>query len=1503
MHIFPPTPTAVVITVGPTSSKPLNMISGIEYPTHIATGQKGEVVVASYMSHQVHVYGQDYQLVRTFGSNGFLDGQFMCPSGIAIDGHNRVFVSSLNKVDVFTMEGQFVTAAGTQGKGPLEFTNAAGIAMSKAGKVYVADAQNNRIQVLNSDLTYSTSFSEACKTVGSGRLSQPQAIAINSVGNVYVADMMNHAVQAFTPNGTFLLKFGKYGPATTPGAVCTPTAIAIDREDNVYVGCATGTIGIFSKEGNFLQQFGSYGSELGQFNIIKGLHIDRKGQLYVSEWTSNRIQIFPGSPSMVEDEKESALTEESKVEMLGSSKPAYLIGPTSTAPIKVISEVKAPGGITEGKNGEIVVSSSREHKVFVYSPENDYQLSKEIGGQGSVDGKFTYPSGVALTADNLIVVCSHRKLQWFTMEGDLVHAVGYRYASGNKQDLFDNPIDITISKDGQIYVIDSGKNCVTILNSDATFHHSFEFSYLDVENDRPPNGLAVNSESNLYFADSSKNCVRVFSSCGKSLFKFGKSGSWMERGVLLSPMAIAIDSEDNVFVGSVLMISIFDKSGSFLRSVGGQGSDPGQFNFIKGLHIGKNGFIYVSEYSNNRVQVFEGSKPSQSSRENHTDVKTLRFRRPVHTIGPNSEKPVKIISDVMEPFGVTTTENGNIVVAAKAKKLIILNSDYEHHGEISRLIGDFSRNNEIVDLVDIALCKDGCFLVTIKHQLLKITPLGEVVAAVGSRGKRGNGDLQLDLPNGIAVRKSGQVFVVDSGNHRIQVFNADLSFKSTLCLSNDSLERPAMEKIALNSEGSIYVTDKNNNCVYVFDQEEKFLFSFENLSSPVAIAIDHEDYIYLATSQNEILIFSSDGCFIRVCGKRGNEPGEFHNIKAMHIDHKGSLYVCENTRNRIQIFTTMKPTDQEAVHSSQKECQLDSPLPEMISDNIQEPHGIAEGRNGEIVVASSSDHKVLVYDCQHTLMAQFGSKGDLDGQLNYPTGIAVTSDNYILVSCRDRLQWFTMKGELVHAVGNKGKEELEFDYPVCIALGKDGKIYVLEKCNKRVQILKGNAKYLSSFKISKDHFPEALAVNSEGKVFLVDTRNSCIQVFSSEGNYLSNFCVRDCKEPSLPTAIAIDCEDRIYIGNASGVIYMFDKDGNFMRAFQGNSASGHYSVIRGLYVGQRGHIYVSNFSNNEVQVFRQLDSFNLQVSLESAPSLPVLPYRPVYTVGPKNLLPIKVLDGIQKPNGITTDNQGRIFVSSNQENKILIYNPGDCKASSQITEISNPRDPRSKGIIKPSGLAYTSDGHLLTSCQNQLIKMNLNGMAVAFLGSARNQKGTKEDELNDPGGIALGDSNQIFLVDRGNHRIQTFHSNFAYITSFFNPDSKACSNEYLERIALNSTGNLYITDRRNCNVQVYDNSGKFKFKFGKEANKRCYNRGGLSHPHAIAIDKEDFVYVGDESGVVSIFDRMGSFVRSFGGPGDKPGQFGNIQAMHFDYEGHLYICEWNTNRVQVFQGQ
>ena len=73
----------------------------------------------------------------------------------------------------------------------------------------MADWDNDRVQVLNSDLTFSNTFGK--KGSGKGQFDSPWGIACDSTGKVYVADTGNHRIQVFTAEGKFLMMFGRFG--------------------------------------------------------------------------------------------------------------------------------------------------------------------------------------------------------------------------------------------------------------------------------------------------------------------------------------------------------------------------------------------------------------------------------------------------------------------------------------------------------------------------------------------------------------------------------------------------------------------------------------------------------------------------------------------------------------------------------------------------------------------------------------------------------------------------------------------------------------------------------------------------------------------------------------------------------------------------------------------------------------------------------------------------------------------------------------------------------------------------------------------------------------------------------------------------------------------------------------------------------------------------------------------------------------------------------------------
>jgi streptogramin lyase len=102
----------------------------------------------------------------------------------------------------------------------------------------------------------------------------------------------------------------------------------------------------------------------------------------------------------------------------------------------------------------------------------------------------------------------------------------------------------------------------------------------------------------------------VFNESGQFLFSFGRKGSLRDRGSLSSPTAIAIDSEDYVYISeSNVGVSIFDSNGNFMKAFSVCEKSLGN---VKAMHIDTRGNLYVCESRNNCVCTFSGNKTQQN---------------------------------------------------------------------------------------------------------------------------------------------------------------------------------------------------------------------------------------------------------------------------------------------------------------------------------------------------------------------------------------------------------------------------------------------------------------------------------------------------------------------------------------------------------------------------------------------------------------------------------------------------------------------------------------------------------------------------------------------------------------------------------------------------------------------------------------------------------------------------------------------------------------------------
>ena len=271
---------------------PVLTIDGVDRPRGVAISKKGEVMVAEERGHYISVFTLNGRKLRSFGMPAFAHGQLDEPYGVVMDGEENVLVVDRGNdcIQKFTANGHFLTAVGTHGDGPLQFKYPSGIAWNTYNnKVYVADTINHRIQVLNSDLTFLSTFGKSSS--GKGQFDCPCGVSCDDSGKVYVADSGNHRIQVFTAEGKFVRMFGKHGRGR--GELNYPTSTAIDTNGVVYV-CENGNhcVSVFTLEGQFVTSFGGLGDGPGNFEYPYGLAVNNSGVVYVCDTYNNHVQLF-----------------------------------------------------------------------------------------------------------------------------------------------------------------------------------------------------------------------------------------------------------------------------------------------------------------------------------------------------------------------------------------------------------------------------------------------------------------------------------------------------------------------------------------------------------------------------------------------------------------------------------------------------------------------------------------------------------------------------------------------------------------------------------------------------------------------------------------------------------------------------------------------------------------------------------------------------------------------------------------------------------------------------------------------------------------------------------------------------------------------------------------------------------------------------------------------------------------------------------------------------------
>jgi ABC-type Fe3+ transport system permease subunit/DNA-binding beta-propeller fold protein YncE len=273
-----------------------------------------------------------------------------------------------------------------------------------------------------------------------------------------------------------------------------------------------------------------------------------------------------------------------------------------------------------------------------------------------------------------------------------------------------------------------------------------------------------------------------------------------------------------------------------------------------------------------------------------------------------------------------------------------------------------------------------------------------------------------------------------------------------------------------------------------------------------------------ATSSPEVLT---------VFGQTGRGEGEFIYPRAIDIATDGPLFVVDKT-GRIQKL------------SPDGECLnvINMPLIE-----VGKPTGLSVAANGNLYVADTHYHHVVIFSPEGKIIDKFGKFGQEDGCFIYPTDVAFSLDGRIFVSeygGNDRISVFSPQHDFLYCFGTPGSGPGQFSRPAALCVDSAGKcLYVADACNHRIAIYDLDGKlleYIGSIGTAPGQlrYPYDLTLLDDGTLVVCEYGNNRLQLFGTDRKSIAVYgCAgRQSGQLAYPWGVAVDARRRAFIVDA-----------------------------------------------------------------------------------------------------------------------------------------------------------------------------------------------------------------------------------------------------------------------------------------------------------------------------------------------------------------------------------
>ena len=266
---------------------------GFSEPSDVSVSKDGRIHVVDGVNNKIKIFNLAGKFVSAFGIKGQANGQFKYPLGIDIDDASRIYIadSGNHRVQIFEPGGKFIAKIDIPPEAgrPADPTDVA--VDSTRNRCYVVDNDNHHLLVYNlADFKRINTYG----TVGTSKqeFRYPFLMTLGKNQNLYIVDVINTRVQVLNPDGLWITDIGGWG--VEKGEFYRPKGVALDSRNRVYVSDSyMGVIQVFESTGEFYAALGdpTY-RRVKKFQTPVGIFVDLRNRLYVVEMFAQKVSVY-----------------------------------------------------------------------------------------------------------------------------------------------------------------------------------------------------------------------------------------------------------------------------------------------------------------------------------------------------------------------------------------------------------------------------------------------------------------------------------------------------------------------------------------------------------------------------------------------------------------------------------------------------------------------------------------------------------------------------------------------------------------------------------------------------------------------------------------------------------------------------------------------------------------------------------------------------------------------------------------------------------------------------------------------------------------------------------------------------------------------------------------------------------------------------------------------------------------------------------------------------------